>query len=280
MQYTIKNDTLSLTVDEFGAEPISIKHNGKEWLWQNQTGAWNGHAPILFPFCGNCQLWVDGKHYEMNRHGFARISQFTLANQTSNSLKFALASDDNTKKVYPFDFELAAIYTIDGDTLAIDYEITNTGTTPLYYACGGHESFYLENGYANYKLIFEKDEHFVSLCNTDGRLNGQSVDCGTGRVLQMPTQEIPLTAIFGNINSRKVTLCDANDTAICEISFDGFSHLLLWSPDKQNALCIEPWQNLPDTDQNAQTEFAQKQDITKVNVGETSRLTRKIRYIR
>lgn len=283
MQYTITNGTLCLTVDEFGAEPISIMHNGKEWLWQNQTGAWSGHAPILFPFCGNCQLWVDGKHYEMNRHGFARISQFSLAKQTSNSLEFVLASNDNTKKAYPFDFELTAIYTIDGDTLAINYEIANTGNTPLYYACGGHESFYLEDGYANYKLVFDKDEQFVSLCNNnDGRLNGKSTSYGAGRVLQMPTQGLAdqETVILSNINSRKVTLCNADSTALCEISFDGFSHLLLWSPDGQNALCIEPWQNLPDTDQNAQTEFAQKQGITKVNVGETSRLTRKIRYIR
>lgn len=282
MQYTIKNDVLSLTINDFGAEPISIRHNGKEWLWQNQTGAWTGHAPILFPFCGNCQLWVDGKHYQMNRHGFARVNQFALVNQTANSLKFVLASNDDIKKLYPFDFEFYATYTIDGDTITIDYETTNTGAKPLYFACGGHESFYLDDGYANYKLIFEKDENFVSLgSNDDGRIGGEDVDYGTGRVLPIPTKGLAdkKTVILGNINSRKVTLCKADDTAICEIAFDGFAHLLLWSPDGQNALCIEPWQNLPDTDQNAQTEFAQKQGVTEVDVGASVKFTRKIRYI-
>lgn len=282
MQYTIKNDVLSVTINDFGAEPISIRHNGKEWLWQNQTGDWNGHAPILFPFCGNCQLWVDGKHYQMNRHGFARVNQFAPVNQTSNSLKFVLTSNDDIKKVYPFDFEFYATYRINGDTITIDYETTNTGTKPLYFACGGHESFYLEDGYANYKLIFDKDENFVSLGgNDDGRLNDSSVSYGSGRVLPMPTKGLVdhLTVVLGNINSRKVTLCKADDTPVCEISFDGFDHLLLWSPDGQNAICIEPWQNLPDTDQNAQTEFAQKQGITKVDVGTTAKFTRKIRYI-
>ncbi len=282
MQYTINNGILSLTVDTLGAEPVSIKRGNKEWLWQNQTGAWGGHAPILFPFCGNCQLWVSGKHYQMNRHGFARISQFELVEQTASSLKFALVSNDNNKNLYPFDFEFVATYTIDGDTLTLDYAMTNRGNTPLYYACGGHESYYLEDGYANYKLIFEKDEHFVTLGhNDDGRLNGNNVNYGDGFELAIPTQGVAdrKTVIFANINSRKVTLCKLDGTAVCEITFDGFANLLLWSPDGQNAICIEPWQNLNDTDQNAQAEFADKLGINQVEPGKTSHFTRTIRYI-
>lgn len=282
MQYTIKNNLLSLTVDDFGAEPISIRHGGKEWLWQNQTGDWSGHAPILFPICGNCQLWEEGKLYKMNRHGFARISQFSITKQTANSLTFVLKSNDETKMLYPFDFEFYATYTIHDDTLTIDYEMANTGTKPLYFACGGHESFYLDDGYANYKLIFDKEEEFVSLGNNDdGRVNDNRISYGSGCVLPMPTEGLvdKLTVVIANINSRKVTLCKMDDTPICEISFEGFANLLLWSPDGQNAICIEPWQNLPDTDKNAQTEFSLKQGVTKVDVGTTKIFTRKIRYI-
>ncbi len=282
MQYTIDNGVISLTVDTLGAEPVSIKRAGTEQLWQNQTGGWSGHAPILFPFCGNCQLWVEGRHYPMNRHGFARISQFELVKKTADSLTFVLKSNDDTKKLYPFDFELIATYSICKDTLTIGYAVKNCGSAPLYYACGGHESFYLADGYANYQLIFEKQEDFTSLGhNDDGRLNGKSICYGGGLNLAIPTAglENKKTVIFGNINSRKVTLAKADCAPVAEIEFEGFSNLLLWSPDGQNAICIEPWTNLADTDQNTQTEFCQKQGVLEVQPNQTSYLTRKIRYV-
>ena len=67
MKYTVKNKTLSVTVDSYGAEMVSVEYNGKERLWQNATGEWAGHAPLLFPVCGHFGVTVDGVSYPISR---------------------------------------------------------------------------------------------------------------------------------------------------------------------------------------------------------------------
>ena len=56
-----------------GAELTSIKFNGKEMLYQG--GAWNRHAPILFPIVGrlkNDETIINGKVYHMKQHRFCK----------------------------------------------------------------------------------------------------------------------------------------------------------------------------------------------------------------
>ena len=48
MIYTIKNDVLSVSVDDYGAEIKSVKIRGKEMIWQNPTGEWSSTSPVLF----------------------------------------------------------------------------------------------------------------------------------------------------------------------------------------------------------------------------------------
>ena len=40
MNYTLKNDQLSVTVDTFGAEMHSIQHDDIEYLWQADPKFW------------------------------------------------------------------------------------------------------------------------------------------------------------------------------------------------------------------------------------------------
>ena len=49
MTYEFGSDVLRCEVSDIGAELVSVKLNGKERLWQNDNGGWDGHAPILFP---------------------------------------------------------------------------------------------------------------------------------------------------------------------------------------------------------------------------------------
>jgi hypothetical protein len=43
MVYSIGKENLVIKIDEQGAELISVCFDGKERLWQNQTGGWAGH---------------------------------------------------------------------------------------------------------------------------------------------------------------------------------------------------------------------------------------------
>ena len=115
MNYTIKSENLTVTVSSLGAELISaVGHDGFEYIWQNESGEfWGGHAPLLFPHCGrilNSEYTYGGERYEMGIHGFARKMEFELVRQEPHSLVFSLQSSEETKKIYPFDFELIAEY--------------------------------------------------------------------------------------------------------------------------------------------------------------------------
>ena len=92
MQYTVKNNRVEITVDTLGAELVSVKVDGKERLWQNESGAWAGHAPLLFPVCGRSAVVKNGEKYILGLHGFARKTQFVFKEQGEDFISFALSS--------------------------------------------------------------------------------------------------------------------------------------------------------------------------------------------
>ena len=142
MFYTVKNDKITLTVNSFGAEITHLIHEGVERIGQNDNNTWDGHAFTLFPLCGHSTVVVDGKDYNMPPHGFAYTNEWSLVSQGEDYLTFVLKSNEEIKKIYPYDFEYYMTYKIDGDTLLITHEMKNTSNdTALYFACGGHESF-------------------------------------------------------------------------------------------------------------------------------------------
>ena len=76
----IRNEFLSVSINPLGAELWSIKNYDRyEFLWQGNPEIWNGRSPFLFPIIGrikNDTLTVDGKDYTLQKHGFARKSDF------------------------------------------------------------------------------------------------------------------------------------------------------------------------------------------------------------
>lgn len=278
---TIKSGNLQITATELGAELISVKYNGKERLWQNENGVWSGHAPVLFPVCGACEVRVDGKVYACPRHGFAKDSEFRLTEKRENGLKYRLVSNARTKKIYPYGFIFEVEYEILDNELKITYEAYNPQCRALYYSCGGHDSFALESEPENYELEFEKRERLESkLVNTDGYLNGKTRLIGTGRTLGLKTDllEKGNSICLDNLDSRSVILREkATGKAVVKMSFPESDKLVLWRADKAKMLCIEPWQNLPD-EKNCAAEFTDKDGVIKVAPFGKKAITRIVTY--
>ena len=86
MIYTLKNNEITVAISSVAAEIVSVLKGGKERVWQNETGEWSGHGPVLFPVCGHFGLTVDGKAYPIGAHGFAKKSDFALLDKTENSV--------------------------------------------------------------------------------------------------------------------------------------------------------------------------------------------------
>lgn len=278
MQDTICSGGLCVTADDRGAEPVSISFQGKERLWQNENGAWAGHAPLLFPVCGNCEVIVNGRRYPVPKHGFAKKSRFTLAEKREDFLRYELCGNAETAEVYPFPFRLAVAYRIQEGALEITYEVANTGEAPLIFSIGAHPCFALEGEPSEYELVFEREEHFLHLVHDkEGLLTGEEVDFGTGTVFPVPAERLTdgNTLIFGNVRSASVLLRRRTGEKTAEYSFEGFSHLLLWRPEGARALCIEPWCNLPGK-AGEECGFAGKKGVVTLGAGESKRFFQKI----
>ena len=100
-EYTIENDYLRVTMTTWGAQVKSVvrKCDGVEHMWQADGSLWGYHAPILFPHTGkvlNGTIHAKGRDYSATQHGFARLMEHDLVEQTPNSLVLELHSNQET----------------------------------------------------------------------------------------------------------------------------------------------------------------------------------------
>ena len=105
-EYTIENDYLRVTVTTWGAQVKSVvrKCDGVEHMWQADGSVWGYHAPILFPHAGkvlNGTIHAKGQDYPATQHGFARLMEHDLVEQTPNSLVLELHSNPETLAHFP-----------------------------------------------------------------------------------------------------------------------------------------------------------------------------------
>ena len=129
MNITIKNLEFSAVIARKGAELISFKkNNNKEYIWDGNPAFWGKHSPVLFPIVGtlkNDSYTYKDKTYHLSRHGFARDMEFEATQTDENQVVFTLKSNSETEKMYPFEFELHIIYTLEQNNLNIAYKVIN-----------------------------------------------------------------------------------------------------------------------------------------------------------
>ena len=67
-RFTMENDRLAVTIDDLGAELVSVydKKYKREIIWQGDPTWWKRQAPILFPNVGKYyggEYLYQGRHY-------------------------------------------------------------------------------------------------------------------------------------------------------------------------------------------------------------------------
>lgn len=143
--YTLSNDYLTISVDEHGAELHSIATSEHEYLWQANPAFWARHSPVLFPIVG--RVWNDvyrvaGQEYSLGQHGFARDSRFTLVSRTETEIFFALESNEETLKKYPYTFRMEVGYRLHEHSVDVIWRVTNPAEKTLDFQIGAHPAFY------------------------------------------------------------------------------------------------------------------------------------------
>ena len=256
MTTIIKNSVLTAEIKHFGAELISLKTNlNKEYIWEGNPDFWGKHSPILFPIVGtlkNNSFHHNEMEYHLSRHGFARDMEFELIDATENSVTFSIQSSEETLKVYPFEFELQLIYTLDKNNLFIAYKVINKGKSTMPFAIGAHPAFALPNQFENYAIAFEKEEPLEYYLLEDDLISNKT------KQLEVHNKQIPLTydlfendaLIFKTLQSNSLTILE-NENPILRVHFKDFPSLGIWTKMNAPFLCIEPWFGYSDTNENS-----------------------------
>ena len=243
-----------LQVAELGAEARGWRVGASELLWPGDPAIWPEIAPILFPVVGWTRdgARVAGRQYALGLHGFARFAEFRVERREADFVRLVLADDAASRAVYPFAFAFAVEHRLRESEWEVALEVTNTGDTPMPYACGLHPGFNWPFGAAareGASIRFAEAESAEVPDIAPGGLIGRTrhaVPLREGRVL--PLDEAPLAqdaVCFLNAASRSLTFAQADGSAL-EMTLDGFPHIALWTRPPAPYLCLEAWTGYSD----------------------------------
>lgn len=250
----LENDLLIVEIAELGAEVTRIydKEKDTEILWEGNPVYWKRHSPILFPNVGKTYqntVRIGEGQYPTSQHGFARDSVFTCRESDGEGATFVLCASPESKKVYPYDFELTISYRLCKKELEVKWQVKNNGEGAMYFTIGGHPAFrFAEEGEtkADYCLRFPGKERLTYIL-----LDPAS---GTGVLdetyqLELAGEMCPLTEemfakdalVFDDGQIEEAWLCHKDGSPYVGMRCEGFANYGIWSVKDAPFVCLEPW---------------------------------------
>lgn len=288
MAVTLDNGSLRAEFAETGAELVSARRGGTEFVWGGDPAFWSGRCPVMFPICGRLPggkySW-DGREYALGTHGFARKSRFAVASATDVSVRFELRDSAETRAVYPFGFLFAVEYRLDGRAILASATVRNCGGAEMPFAVGFHPGFNVPVGGGSFS---DWEVAFGAPCDPE-RILFTEAGLQTGRREAFPLRgrvSMPLShgmfdgdAVFLAGASRSAVLRSPRSPFSVEIGFPDFPYFGVWHPPRTEApfVCLEPWSGLPSADVAAE-DFATKGDMARLAPGASRTWRATIRF--
>ena len=280
MAVKLENEFLCVEIAEMGAEVTRIydKTEDNEILWEGNSVYWKRHSPVLFPNVGKTyknRVLINGTQYPTSQHGFARDNVFTCIEAANEKASFMFRSSEETKEVYPFDFELHINYKLNKKELTVEWQVKNCGDETMYFTIGGHPAFRFakpEETKADYVLKVpgkEKLEYVLI-----------DISCGCANVdevhtLQLSEETYPLSdelfvkdaLVVDNGQIEEAWLCHKDGTPYVGVRSAGFPNYGIWSVEGAPFVCLEPWMGRCDN-VGFNAELSEKPNVNKVEAGE------------
>lgn len=272
MNYVIKNGILTVEISNLGAELMSVKKDGIEYIWQGNSSYWKGRAYNLFPSCGRM---FDGKYkykgnlYELKIHGIVRYSECFVCEHSNEKIVFCLKSNPDTEKIYPFKFNYYAEFTLNGNKLNVKYTAKNTGENEMYCTFGGHPGFNvpLDNGdFDDYYL------EFTEKCNPREMLfdDGTSVEYALrdNKYIDLKHSMFDNDSVFLINAASSVMLKSKKSKHSVTVTYPDMKYIGFWHVPKTDApyVCIEPWCGSP-AKRGEYSDIENMQDMFKIEKG-------------
>lgn len=277
--HSLKNAQYTATFKSTGAELCSFTdlRTGMEYIWQADQTFWARHSPLLFPIVGKLnedRYKINNKTYQLPQHGFARDKEFQCIEQDDQRLVFRLESDTTTLEVYPFSFKLDVIYTLQGNRLNIQFQVTNNSEEMMPFSIGAHPAFNCPLVHAadfeEYSLEFQRKENINRLLLNNGLLNEESEPfLQNEKKLNLLREYFQKDAIIlKGLKSDWVRLIHKSGLQYIELNFKYFPYLGIWTKPGANFLCIEPWHGIADKE-GFKGDITEKEGIIQLNPGKT-----------
>lgn len=253
MRIPLSNASLSAAVRTEGGELVSLRDQaGTEYIWQGDPAFWSGQNPILFPIVGSLKdgrVDIGGRPFEMGRHGFARRSAFTVAEQGPDFAVLELRESPETLARYPYPFLLRVRHQLLENGFSTAFTVENPGQTPLPFCIGAHTAINcpLAKGkrFEDYELVFDQPEDADTLHLTPEGLihaGGREPMLRGGKVaLDYDTFRRLDTIIFQGLRSKTAVLRHKAAGRGVSLDFSQFPMVAFWTKPGGPFLCMEPW---------------------------------------
>lgn len=283
MEYTIASGGLRAVITDAGAEIRSLcDESNFEYIWQRDPAIWGESAPLLFPVCGRVKderYTLSGKEYTMHGHGFLKTMTFRLAEKADDRVVLTAVSDDRTRAMYPFDFEITAEYTLSDGAITCRYTVKNTGDGVMPFNFGLHPG--ITAPFTDGLTIDDCTLDFGAGCRggyISPLCNGPFVSRAArhfypfdGGKLDLSEKEITDndTLVFDSL-PHKFVFSDGAGERSFEFSYsDTLPYLCIWKAAGEAAryICLEPWSGTP-TDGECAENFDTRDRMERLSSGE------------
>lgn len=285
--YYIKNDILKIAIESKGAQLISVKREGREYLWCGDSEYWHWHSPLLFPFIGrlkHMKYTFEGKDYPVIQHGFARDLEFKLEKHNDIEIWFSLTWNKETYLNYPFKFKLSVGHRIMGNEVIVLWKVENQDTKEIFFSIGGHPGFccpILDGTEQNeYTIHFHTDRITYKQLDEHGLLINleKELPLQKGRFYIKEDSFLNDAYIIEPYQTRKVSLCLPSGDPYVTVEFEAPS-VGIYSPEKKSPfVCIEPWYGRCDS-QEFEGTIADRAFIQKVKKAESYLTSYKMQFM-
>lgn len=229
-------------VPERGGIITSWQIRGKEMLYLDAERFANpeltvrGGIPILFPICGNLPdntYTYQGQSYTLKQHGFARDLPWEVTDRVTQngvSITLVLNSNNQTRAVYPFDFQLIFTYRLQGNSLEIHQRYANHSAGAMPFSTGLHPYFQVSD---KTQLQFEIP------ANQFQNQRDKSIQPFAGQ-FDFDLDEID--ASFRELSGQSAAVTDLGQQTRLKLDYDPiYSTLVFWTVKGKEFYCLEPW---------------------------------------